>query len=414
MPTRKLNDWLENYLYLTRRSESPTQYHLWCGIAALGAALRRKCYLDMGLQGRRYPNFYIALVGPPGGRKGSAMSIAKPMVQALEIPMGSDALGSSQHLYKELERASNEYLTTDNKVVTHRSLSVWSEEFQVFLSGKDPMIMPSITDLFDSPTKWSYGSLQNEMQLTNCWLSIIGATTPQLLQSTLTKEAVGGGIVSRIIFVVGYGAIQRIAFPMLSTEDQQIKESLQKDLESIALLAGPFKMNESFINAYEHWYEQESATEGLKSDKFMGYNARRPGHLQKLCMIVSVSESSDMIITGKHFEKAKAILEETETEMPNAFHGATDNIYSEMYSGILAYVDSVRQFTMTDFLREHQLTAEPRRLEEALETLERVQRIKRVRSTSGKSYYEVLPEETEVRPQSSLLTRTLYKRIGRR
>ena len=75
---------------------------------------------------------FVALVGPPGGRKGTAMKIAKSMVQELDIPLGADSLGSTQALYKELIDSEDSYIDNNGVAKKHKSISIWSEEFQVF------------------------------------------------------------------------------------------------------------------------------------------------------------------------------------------------------------------------------------------------------------------------------------------
>jgi len=230
--SRQLSNWLEYYLKFTEESEPPTIYHVWSGLTAISSMLQRKCFTNWGLIGYTYPNLYVCLVGPPGGRKGTAMKIAKGMVQEMNIAMGSDALGSTQILYKEIIDSEQNYLTFDGKEVSHKSLSVWSEEFQVLLSDKDPRLISSLTDLFDCPSEWSYNTLKRDKEkLSNCWLTIIGAITPSLLQSKLSQDAVGGGLISRIIFVVGQGPKQRKALQFLTEEEEDIQTKLQNDLQ---------------------------------------------------------------------------------------------------------------------------------------------------------------------------------------
>ena len=69
---RLLDDWITRYLELNDNSEPPICYHLWTAIVTIAACMQRKCYLDWGMTAI-YPNFYAILVGPPGGRKGTAM-----------------------------------------------------------------------------------------------------------------------------------------------------------------------------------------------------------------------------------------------------------------------------------------------------------------------------------------------------
>jgi len=350
---RQLSDWLEYYMKYTQRTEPPELYHLWSGLAAISSALRRKCYCDWGaLRGLVYPNVYIALVGPPGGRKGTAMKIAKSFVQQLGIPLGADSLGSTQALYKELMDSEDSYVDPQGITRKHKSISVWSEEFQVFLSDKDQMLIPSITDLFDCPNVWKYKTLSRKTEdISNVFLTIIGAITPDLLQAKLTKEAVGGGLISRIIFVVGQGPKQRKALQFLTQEEEEINTNLKNDLQEIANLAGPFTLSKEFLHAYVRWYERDYDESGIPSDKFLGYNHRRPLHLNKICMLLSAATTNDLILTEKHFNKALAIMQLTEQSMPNAFYGLGLSSQANIYAKILSFIDSRYTFDWVELLR---------------------------------------------------------------
>ena len=356
---RQLSDWLEYYMKYTQRTEPPELYHLWSGLTAISSALRRKCYCNWGaLRGYVYPNVFVSLVGPPGGRKGTAMKIAKSFVQDLGVALGADSLGSTQALYKELMDAEDSFV--DNGITRkHKSLSIWAEEFQVFLSDKDQMLLASLTDLFDCADNWKYKTLARKTEdISNCWITIVGAITPSLLQTKLTQDAVGGGLISRIIFVVGQGPKQRRALQFLTDEEEDIQQKLGTDLQEIANLAGPFTLSKEFLKAYVRWYEQEYDETGVPSERFLGYNHRRPLHLNKVCMLVSASESNDMIITESHFEKALAIMQLTEQQMPNAFYGLGLSSQANVYAKVMAFIDERDSFDWTELVRNFHLDVE--------------------------------------------------------
>ena len=407
--SRQLDDWLERYIQFTQNAESPTLYHLWSGLAAISSALRRKCYSNWGLTGYIYPNLYISLVGPPGGRKGSAMKIAKSIVNKLEIPIGSDSLGSVQALYRELIMSEDDYIEHNGMPKKHKSISIWSEEFQVFLSDRDPTLIPNLTDLFDCADNWKYSTLKRGVEnVSNCWITIIGAITPSLLQARMSLDAVGGGLLSRIIFVVGYGAIKRVALPFLSKEEEALKESLFIDLQQIANLSGPFVLSSDFLKHYTRWYENSSDADGLDNDKFLGYNARRALHIKKICMIVSASESDDMIIEGKHFEKALNILEVTEAEMPNAFHGIGMADHANVYAKVLSYIESQDRFSFNDICIAFQMDSGEKQLIEMLTMAERVGLLKRETSVS-ETYYDV--KQIKKKKGKKVLKNNIYKHL---
>ena len=358
--SRQLSDWLEYYMKYTQRTEPPELYHLWSGLTALSSALRRKCYCNWGaLRGFVYPNLFVSLVGPPGGRKGTAMKIAKTFVQSLDVPMGADSLGSTQALYRELIDSEDTYVDPQGLHKKHKSLSIWAEEFQVFLSDRDQMLIPSLTDLFDCADSWKYKTLARKTEdISNCWITIIGAITPSLLQSKLSQDAVGGGLISRIIFVVGQGPKQRRALQFLTDEEEEIQQNLENDLQEIAQLSGPFTLSKDFLKAYVKWYEQDYDESGVPNEQFLGYNHRRPLHLNKVCMLVSIAESNEMVLNANHFEKALAIMQNTEQEMPNAFYGLGLSSQANVYAKFLSFIESRDTFEWSDLMRNFHLDVE--------------------------------------------------------
>lgn len=357
---RQLSDWLEYYMCYTQRSEPPALYHLWCGLTAISSALRRKCYCDWGpLRGYIYPNVFVALVGPPGGRKGTAMKIAKNMTQELDIPLGADSLGSTPALYKELMDSEDTYVESNGVTKKHKSLSIWSEEFRVFLSDKDQMLIPSLTDLFDCADVWKYKTLSRKTEdLSNCFITIIGGITPALLQESLSQTSVGGGLISRIIFVVGHGPKQRSALQYLTDEEEDIRNKLRQDLQEIANLQGQFKMSKPFLRAYIKWYERDYDSSAFQNEKFAGYHNRKPLHINKLCMLLSSSESNDLILKEEHLTKALALMQATEYEMPGAFYGLGMSDKANVYTKILSFIESKESFDFSELVQTFHLDVE--------------------------------------------------------
>lgn len=408
--SRKLDDWLESYMRVTENSEPPVLYHLWSGITAISSALRRKCFSNWGSRGYIYPNLYVSLVGPPGGRKGTAMKRAKKMVQNLDIPMGSDSLGSTQAMYKEIMDSKASYPSC-GVMKEHKSLSIWSEEFQVFLSDRDLTLIGALTDLFDCADSWKYTTLKRKTEdISNCWLTIIGAITPSLLQSKLSQDAVGGGLLSRIIFVVGYGPIRKIALPFLTEEENNLEKTLTEDLQEIANLSGPFKLCNSFLRDYARWYENSPFADGVSNDKFLGYNSRRALHLNKLCMIVSAAESSAMELHDRHFKKALAILEATEKEMPNAFHGLGMAAQSNVYAKIMSFIENNDSFSWQQILQHVHLDINnTQELRNLMEMASQSGLVTEEQSTDT-LMYEATKKET-VSSGSKFLSETVFKQM---
>lgn len=408
--SRHLSDWLEYYLKFTQNSEPPRLYHLWTGISCISSCLQRKCWLNWGYE-NLYPNFYIVLVGPPGGRKGTAMKYGKGLLRELKVQLSSDSLGSIQTLYKELMESTGTYRTEDGVILEHRSLSVWSEEFQVFLHNSDQRLIPNLTDLFDSPDVWKYSTLKRGLEdLSKCWLHILGAITPSLLQGNLNREVAGGGLISRMIFVVGYGKRKKVPVTFLSREEEQLRDHLLADLEQIKQLAGPFRPTAKFIEEYSKWYMSNESTAGVGSEKFVGYNERRATHLRKLCMVMSASQSDDMVLKKEHLDRALYILRHTEREMPNAFYGLGKGAHAQTLAEMLTFITDHKRCNTQQVYNEFLFDASRPELESYLDILQNAGHIKLEKSLSGKTMVERIEHTT---PDETLpvLNKTLYSKL---
>lgn len=406
---RNFDDWLEMYLKYSQNSEPPRLYHIWTGLVAIASVLQRKVWLNWGYEDI-YPNMYVVLVGPPGGRKGTAMKIAKPFMHDLDISLSSDSLGSIQSLYKELMDAT-QTAKIGNKIIEHRSLSVWSEELQVFLTDNDPRLIANLTDLYDCPKNWKYTTLKRGHEdVSNCWLNIFGAITPSLLQYRLSQDAVGGGLISRIIFVVGYGRDKRCPITFLSAEEDELRMKLLDDLADIKLLSGPFKPTQKFIEEYTKWYMGTSATAGVNNDKFVGYNNRRALHLRKLCMLLSASQNDQMKLTKKHFDMALYILKHTEAQMPNAFYGIGRGMHSGVLTDVMRYIQDHKSVNFPELLKRFQLDALPNEMETYLSLLEQSGTIKKEISCTDKARWTAVEEKMNDDTECKLKD-TLFKHL---
>ncbi len=408
MTDRKLDDWIERYLEFSQNTESPKQYHLWTAISAIASCLQRRTWLSWGHE-IIYPNFYIVLVGPPGGRKGTAMKILKPFIQDLGIIMSADSIGSVQSLYMEIKDSLNSYKDPNNDTMTeHRSLSTWSEEFQVFLGDNDPKLIMAVTDLFDSPKKWEYKSIkQGKVDLSNCWFNLLGAITPTLLQTKLSKDAMGGGLVSRTIFVVGYGQEKLIPLGFLTDEERELELLLRADLEQINQLVGPFKPTQRFINSYSDWYGTRCYHNNIDNEKFMGYNSRRALHMRKLCMVVSASESNSMLLNERHLTKAIELLEYTEQYMPDAFYGVGKGLHGEVMGNVINILKRNKMMEWTELVSTFHLDMLPGELGACMDSLELTGHVKKSTSAT-KTMYEFADKEQK---EEILLNDSVFKHV---
>lgn len=385
MDERSLEDWLGAFLEVTENTEPPYLYRLWVGISSIAAALQRKCFLQWGPY-TFYPNMYIVLVGPSGARKGTAMSTGYRLLSDIGITMAAQKTTLEQLIRRLGESTSNKQDPKTQKIMMHSSITIFSDELVVFLGWQQYEMMSALCDWYDCKDRWTYDTKNKGTdEVIGVWVNLMGATTPHLIQSNLPLESIGGGLTSRIIFVFGEGKEKSVPHPFLSQSELDLFDDLRNDLEKINLMSGRFHVTESFVDSWTEWYmkQDKEPPKQLDEHRFGGYIQRRPTHMLKLCMVLSASESSDMVIRKDHLERAERILLSTEVRMPQVFRGVGRNPYREVLSQMMTYMALTKVTDYATVMERFSSDADAQIMDRVIKTLEQMKYIKRENHQGG-------------------------------
>lgn len=312
---RNFKDWITAYLEYVDETEPSDLYKKWTAVSTLAAVMQRKCYLLW--DDFTFPNFYIVLIGPTGCRKSSAMRPAQDLLRAVGVPLASDAI-TRRALISELNESSGMNVFEGEP---HASLTVFSKELSVFLGQDNRQMMIDLIDWYDCDSKWIYRTqTQGHEIIPNVWVNMLGATTPELLQSSVSMDAYGGGLIGRMIFVYAAEKGKTVIFPWLSDKKLGVRDKLIEDLSMVNSLHGEYKITQEVLDFWAEWYPQQT---GLMADnaRLTGYEDRKPKHLLKLAMVMAMSRSDGMIISLKDINRSLKWLKETEAVMDRAFAG---------------------------------------------------------------------------------------------
>ncbi len=158
------------------------------------------------------------------------------------------------------------------------------------------------------------------------WINLLGATTPSWIAQNVPQSALGGGFISRCIFLYGEEKERLIPYPSELIRNQevhaQVRAALVHDLEHMATnLAGPIKLTPDAIAWGSAWYKElwTGAKSHYNDDKLMGYIARKQTHMHKLAMVLAASYKDDMTITAADLQKADKMLASVEISLDKVF-----------------------------------------------------------------------------------------------
>lgn len=371
---RRLTDWLESYLEYTFNSEPPELFHTWTAISTIAAALERKCVMYWGTL-RFYPNMYIVIVAPSGkARKGTAMGYGKDLLSRLGIHMAAESITREALVREILESFNTEIDEDSGEMIHHSSLTIVAPELVVFLGYNQQQLMMDLTDWYDCghgpDGKWTYRTkTQGVDELIGVWVNMIGATTPDLLRSSLSMDAIGGGLTSRIIFVYEEDRGKVVAAPFLTDAERKLGEDLYYDLEQIHMIKGQFKADREFIARWIEWYNSQDGAPIFKETHLHPYCERRPVHVMKLSMILNACRTDSMIITVGDLNRAITLIERTERKMPRTFSGIGKSPHAEVLSKVMNEIGLAGSITKSELMRKFYHDADDRVMELIIETL---------------------------------------------
>lgn len=392
---RSLPNWIEAFLKYTENTEPPTLFRKWTAIACIASALQRKCFIKWGTALTFYPNLYVVLVGPSATGKGTAMNPGLELIEELPAIRLSAQATSLQALIRHLKDTNLTDIDPDTGLqYYHSSLTIFSKEFTVFLGYHNNELMASLCDWYDCDRKWSYETIARKREEINgVWVNLFAGTTPDLIQSALPIDSIGGGLTSRIIFVYEEKKAKLVTVPIQTPGEKQLRDLLVHDLEKMTLLSGEYKCTENFMALWDSWCHDAESNPPFYDPKFDGYMGRRRAHLMKLSMIVSASHGEhDMELTEDDLATAVEILNEVEVKMGRVFRGVGKSDIASIMNKTNAYLmnSGTSEIPFHQFARRFSNDMDKLTMDRVILTLEASKIIKKVTVPGGDDYIKVL------------------------
>ena len=334
------NETLRAWLKLVRETETPPLFHAWSLVSAASACLTRRCWFNLGAI-KVMPNQYVLLVGPPGVRKSTAISLVRDLVsdvQGIRFAPNSTA-GRLQGLLaafkgrregNEAEDEVSEVLEAAGRinfgveederheenlgsthVLNRHALYVAEGEFTTFSGMKMDEFIDFLGDMWDKSgaDEFEYSLKREVMRIGLPCMNIIGGITPMHITSYLPPQAIGQGFTSRVILVYEDEAKSN-AWP--EPLDEQGMKDFKKIMRFIfESMEGPFQIEQGVKQRVIELYSYRPAIEDAR---FIHYTQRRQAHMLKVAMALAALRLS-MEVTVADIDDAHALLVLAEARM---------------------------------------------------------------------------------------------------
>lgn len=314
---RKCASWIESFVDATDGKPSPILFRKWSAITALSGAVERRVW-TVASGGPVFPNLFTILVGGPGGGKSQAINTVRQMWEKTkELNVAPTKLTREKLIVDLAEKCPKTKTLSSTTLLEYSSYLVGSSELGNLLPENDTEMMNTLNELYDCTDTIKYHTKNSgEFNVNNSHMTFLAGTQPAFLAQLFPDISFGLGFASRLLFVYSGEDILKDMFTV--NQKPGLEADLLHDLKLLLPLHGTFTWSEDGKKAYRDWHLTGMAPMPTIA-KLSHYNARRPIHFMKLCMVGSLDKGSDLIVTGEHVAWAKAQLLEIEAAMPEAF-----------------------------------------------------------------------------------------------
>lgn len=353
---RQFPDWLKAFVSYASHTEAPPFMHFWAGVSAVAGALRRKVWFDQ-IRFRWTPNFFVIFCAPPGvATKSTTADVATDLLR--EVP--GIKFGPNNITWQALATAfaqSSEFYQIGDEHYPMSAITLVARELGSLLNPRDPDLVNLLIELWDGARKYEKKTkMSGDDTVEAPWINILGCTTPSWIADNVPPSMVGGGLMSRMIFLYAQDKTKFVPYidEVIPFDDEEQRRRLVVDLEHISLLCGPYNLEPSAREWGREWYTElwTGAKDKFSDDQLMGYVSRKQTHLHKLAMVIAASQRDELIITNEDIQLANMMLTELEPDMSKVFAKIglsetsvqADKLVSILVkSGTIPYADAYRQ-----------------------------------------------------------------------
>lgn len=336
---RNFPNFLDAYFAYSQDNFCPDVFHRWIGFSILAAAVQRKISLK---DGKIYhvPNIYTMLVSHPATGKSTAIERGVELLEGMKKEFNPDFRiipnQTTEPAFIDMMKIVEYYgVGEGNRIqIPHSSGFFYASEASASaLQNTCGDFVASLTAFYDCPKffRKKLKGERDEVSIENSCMNVLAGSTFNYLKNLVDEVSVMGGFASRLIYVVeNKRKIRKKKWGEVNESDAEIKAKLIADLAHINKLAGPMKPTPEFIAKVEEWQPKfDQYLQSLNSEKMESIMGRKGTNLIKIAMLLSISESDDLVVTGKHFDQAEKIIEEV-----------TKDNHSVISSAIMGNVDS--------------------------------------------------------------------------
>lgn len=306
----------------------PPSFHTWTGIGLISTAMERKLWIDHGRY-QTFGNLYILMISRPGVGKSTAIRCGVNNVLRHLKGAGANPDMGIKHLSQQSSEAGfySPQLETPKPFYVGNEKKIQTPGFMQFGEAGNSLkeisgggsIMKALTEFYDCPDYWakSLAGRDKQIELKNIYLTMLAGCTFIDLPGIIPRENLEGGLASRFVFVPEFDRHERKPPCFSAVTSEVTRQKLIEDLQDIFEMTGEMKIDKAF---QDEWSERHAASDrklnASPNAQIECLMARRFLTIEKLAMIVSLSESEEKIVTAEHWDRAEILYDAQAKMLP--------------------------------------------------------------------------------------------------
>lgn len=365
-------NFVERFCFLLENTEVPQRFALWCGLGTLLSSLGRNVWIDQGIYSI-YPNLYLVLVAASGQKKSTAIGVASRLLRKAGVVNIVSQKATPEALISSIKEAK---IVVDDGGVAISEVArggvLVADELATFLdkSSLERGMGPLLTKLYDC-TPFEYVTMKRgEEKIEEGFFSIIGGTTVELLRNTFPKDAIGGGLTSRMIFVYEDEIPPPVPWVNYTDQHRAVEQELVDYLKQLHRLRGRVELSKEARECFEVKYRERYARGGFRSNPLLqSYENRRHMHLLKIAMGFMLAGGPRLEMTRDDIERASIALGDAEIKLPQVLSLIVASEIGALASSVLNFIMTKREVTRVELVRKFSTQVDSRELGRVLDTL---------------------------------------------
>jgi hypothetical protein len=306
----------DKYLeYAKEFTDCPDVFLSWGALLAISASLSRCVYVEIG-SWNIAPHLWVIVIGKSSSHKSTAISIVEDLIEVMDSERSAPHEFSAEAIITSLSKSGNRLFIFDEA----------KGFFDMIAKKYNESLKSLFTILYRKPTYSRETLKHGRLQITNAYIPMGMATTPEWLRASLqdAEQSAMSGFLARFL-MVPYNGNGNHPISMPPPHDPEKFRVLSEMLRQFSYISQPFKYAVNASAFMDEWYHSVTKREN-ESLPVLGpfFEHIKNEAIHKLGVIFAV-DRGEREITLASVKEATLALSYVEEMLPSLVEDLTDN-----------------------------------------------------------------------------------------